>query len=526
MRINIKLTIYVGIIAAIATLILAYTSNNNILKSTQQENDRIIQALVATVYDTAAISAYLNNEALANDVVTGLLKNQRVLCASIITPQMSTAENKSCIGGKSYSEDLFSPFNKAEKIGQITIFKNEALEKQLASEIANNKIQGVIFVVVISILVTLVTTYLLVSHPIEKLAAWLDSVKLDNAQSQRYPHTNRNDEIGKIGFKINQLLNKLDERLNKERALTEQTKKLSDNFTMICNLSKNALIVTDDKLNLLSYNPTFESLWKKYSGHPRIHTNTQWLGFIFENSDTISNTIMDSHILHEPTTLEIESKHKLGQDKDDNQWFELTFAKAENMQGELSVFMIISDVTSKRQQLLKSEFEADHDILTNLKNRRAARRMLSHLLQTPDQSSQVALLVIDLDGFKDINDTYGHDAGDTALIEVAKRLAKITRRADILARWGGDEFIIALNYSEQKEAELIAEKAIQAISQPIYIEDQIQVELGASIGISMSPSHADDFDTLFEKADQAMYQVKKQGKNSFIVFNNSAYEQS
>lgn len=516
MKINVKLTVYVGIIAAIATLILSYTSYDNILESSNQENDRIIESLAATVYDTAAISAYLNNEALANDVVTGLLKNKRVVCAAITTDKMTTSGG-TCKQAHKFTQTLYSPFSQDEKIGQLELAKNQALVQEMAKSIADNKIQGVILVVAISILFTLVTTYLLVSHPIETLASWLDTVKLDTEQTKRYPHTGRRDEIGRIGYKVNQLLNKLDERLNKERALTNQTQKLSENLTMICNLSKNALAVTDVELNLLSFNPEFESVWYKNVAQDSITTNHLWFNLLFENADTIKQQIIESEALKVPTTIEVETKHSPDQKNDENLWFDLTFAKAENMQGELNTFIFISDVTAKRQQLLKSEFEADHDLLTHLKNRRSARRLLNHMMKTPDQSSKTALLLIDLDGFKEVNDTHGHDAGDLTLVEIAKRLSNLTRRSDILARWGGDEFIIALNYSQVSDAEKLAEKVIHAVSVPVNISADTEVYLGASIGIAIYPDSAEDFDTLFEKADNAMYQVKKQGKNSYQV---------
>ncbi|WAJ69717.1 GGDEF domain-containing protein [Catenovulum adriaticum] len=516
MKINVKLTIYVGIIASIATLILSYTSYDNILESSNQDSDRIIQSLAATVYDTAAISAYLNNEALANDVITGLLKNKRVVCAAIITDKMQTTGG-ACQKAHKYTKTLYSPFSQDEKIGQLEIVKNHVLVQNIASSIADNKIQGVIVVVTISILFTLITTYLLVSHPIEKLASWLDTVKLDTEQTMRYPHTGRRDEIGRIGYKINQLLNKLDERLNKERALTNQTQKLSENLTMICNLSKNALVVTDTELNLLSHNPEFESVWSNNVSQENITTNHQWVNLLFENADTIKQKIIQSEQLKTATTIEVETKHSPEQKNSENLWFDLTFAKAENAQGELNTFIFISDVTAKRQQLLQSEFEADHDLLTHLKNRRSARRLLNHMMKTPDHSSKIALLLIDLDGFKEVNDTYGHDAGDVALVEIAKRLSHLTRRSDILARWGGDEFIIALNYSQVDEAKTLANKIIHAVSVPINVSSEDNVNLGASIGIAIYPDSAEDFDELFEKADIAMYQIKKQGKNSYQV---------
>ncbi|MFZ1979940.1 MAG: GGDEF domain-containing protein, partial [Smithella sp.] len=124
-------------------------------------------------------------------------------------------------------------------------------------------------------------------------------------------------------------------------------------------------------------------------------------------------------------------------------------------------------------------------------------------------------MFIDLDGFKDVNDTLGHDAGDYVLKQVAKRLLSCVRETDTVARVGGDEFlIIATEINNPENAAQIAEKVIHLISQPIIFNGR-QAVVSVSIGIALFPDDSIDMDQLIKKADEAMYRVKKAGKNGF-----------
>ena len=126
-----------------------------------------------------------------------------------------------------------------------------------------------------------------------------------------------------------------------------------------------------------------------------------------------------------------------------------------------------------------------------------------------------AVMFIDLDGFKDVNDILGHDTGDYVLQQVAQRMLSCVRETDTVARVGGDEFlIIATEINAPENAAQIAEKVIQIVSQPVIFKEQ-QAVVGASIGIALFPDHGKDMDQLIKLADEAMYKVKNAGKNGF-----------
>ena len=159
---------------------------------------------------------------------------------------------------------------------------------------------------------------------------------------------------------------------------------------------------------------------------------------------------------------------------------------------------------------------ATHDQLTGLPLPSLAADRLQIALHAARRSGKkVALLFIDLDGFKKVNDTLGHDAGDHVLKEVAHRLVKAIRAEDTAARVGGDEFIAVLGgLPDDRVATQIARRAIRAISAPIEYAGQ-QTSVGVSIGMSLFPDHADDAQGLRRAADAAMYRMKRTGKNQF-----------
>ncbi len=161
---------------------------------------------------------------------------------------------------------------------------------------------------------------------------------------------------------------------------------------------------------------------------------------------------------------------------------------------------------------------AGHDSLTELPNRRLFSELLKQELNRAKRNQyMLALLYMDLDAFKLINDQYGHDIGDEVLINVTKRLQTSLRKEDLIARLGGDEFTICYsNIKNIDDVKALCTLLIDKIGQPINIQGKI-CHVGLSIGVSVFPEHGDNCQTLLKIADAAMYQVKNRGKNSFQI---------
>ena len=161
------------------------------------------------------------------------------------------------------------------------------------------------------------------------------------------------------------------------------------------------------------------------------------------------------------------------------------------------------------------------DPLTGLANRRLLIDRLSMaMVHARREQSDMALLYLDLDGFKEINNTLGHAAGDALLKMTAARLAETVREEDTVARLGGDEFVIVLRLSGAAHASQVASKVIEAVSQPYLIEGR-SASITVSVGIGLYPVHGEDADTLLKSADLALYEAKGAGKNVYRISSGS-----
>ena len=184
---------------------------------------------------------------------------------------------------------------------------------------------------------------------------------------------------------------------------------------------------------------------------------------------------------------------------------------------------IYEDVTRERQTAEQLAFLAERDALTGLFNRHRFQFELSRMLgEGRRHQSRCALVFFDLDEFKEINDNFGHRAGDALLIRVAGEVSALVRRNEVFARLGGDEFAILIPHAGEHEAEALAERVIRAVAQIPFQFEGNSLRLTASIGIAYYPEHAADEDELVAKADIAMYQAKQAGKNTWRVYRADA----
>ena len=188
-----------------------------------------------------------------------------------------------------------------------------------------------------------------------------------------------------------------------------------------------------------------------------------------------------------------------------------------NNQAITSVLVSFTDTTEFRQAQRQLRYIATHDTLTSLPNRHHLHERLSLALSNR-KTQQLAVLFLDLDRFKNVNDTGGHSAGDILLCDVANRLGTCIRQTDLLARLGGDEFVIVVeSFSDTSELNQLAERVLSEMREPFLIEGY-EYHLGTSIGISIFPQDASDSATLLRCADSAMYLAKESGRNNYQFF--------
>ncbi|MCA1804111.1 MAG: GGDEF domain-containing protein, partial [Xanthomonadaceae bacterium] len=187
-----------------------------------------------------------------------------------------------------------------------------------------------------------------------------------------------------------------------------------------------------------------------------------------------------------------------------------------------AIVCVSRDITEQALAEEKIWHNAHHDLLTGLPNRRLFLDRLEQEVKHADRSNfPLSVFFMDLDGFKEVNDSLGHEAGDCLLSDVAKRLTDCVRAEDTVARLGGDEFAVILTGAKQrKDVELVAQTIIDALAMPFHIAQQ-PVQISVSIGISFYPKDASSPFALLEAADKAMYKAKKSGSNRMCFFDNS-----
>jgi diguanylate cyclase (GGDEF)-like protein/PAS domain S-box-containing protein len=195
----------------------------------------------------------------------------------------------------------------------------------------------------------------------------------------------------------------------------------------------------------------------------------------------------------------------------------------------ISYMAIRIDITARKQAEAQISYAATHDALTGLVNRAALLERMNEALarMQKQQKGALAIHILDLDGFKHVNDTLGHAAGDNLLRELAGRLKSSLRETDIVARLGGDEFaIIHAEATDQREDAIeLAVRTLELVARPFFLDGQ-EVCIGTSIGIALAPANGTDAADLLKKADLALYRVKSEGRNSFSFFDQDLSEKA
>lgn len=187
---------------------------------------------------------------------------------------------------------------------------------------------------------------------------------------------------------------------------------------------------------------------------------------------------------------------------------------------ERGILLAIEDITERKKMEQELKRMAYHDPLTGIANRMLLLDRLNMALYQADRhQNKVALMMLDLDKFKDINDTLGHYIGDLLLQAVAKKLTGILRKGDTVARFGGDEFVIVLpEQKDHKTALHVVLKIIEGFRKAFVIQKHLLI-VTSSVGLSLYPDHGKDVDTILKTADSAMYQAKQAGRNQYRLYN-------
>ena len=207
------------------------------------------------------------------------------------------------------------------------------------------------------------------------------------------------------------------------------------------------------------------------------------------------------------------------------QWLSISLIRGQDGKVSNHVAML-TDMTARKEAENQLRYLADFDSLTDLPNRRLLRdRTIQAIARTRQTGNRVVLMVIDLDRFKNINDSLGHGSGDAVLKIIARRLVEQARDSDTVSRLGGDEFVILLpDLDEQTDLSSLVSSYLQVIAEPLQVESHTMVTT-ASIGLALYPGDGEDFETLLKNGDTALHHAKSRGRNTFQFFTEAMNQQ-
>lgn len=296
----------------------------------------------------------------------------------------------------------------------------------------------------------------------------------------------------------------------------EATKLREQRLKGILDTVAEGIIAINESAQILAFNPAAERLFG-YLAREVIGKNISML---------MPAEVASVHDGYIQRYLETGEKHVIGMTMEqlglrkDGSTFSVELTVSELREGRAKAFIgAIRDITKRKEYERQIKHLAHHDTLTGLPNRNLFNDRLGRTLARAYRNESIfALMFVDLDKFKPINDTHGHDAGDFVLRGVAERLRASLRASDTIARVGGDEFVVILdNIRDYRAAGDVARKIIDSMIQPFVFEGT-DLQIGASIGIAVYPNDGEDTESLTKAADEAMYAVKQAGRNDFRFY--------
>ncbi|WP_169729909.1 EAL domain-containing protein [Hydrogenovibrio kuenenii] len=293
--------------------------------------------------------------------------------------------------------------------------------------------------------------------------------------------------------------------------------KAQNHLKLISNVfdyAREGITITDSQGNIIDVNKGFSEI-TGYSREEVLGKNPRMLKSNLQPPDFYKDMWTDISSKGY-WTGEMWNRHKNGEVYAEV----ITISAINDDNGQPQNYMgIFTDVTAIKQNQQRLEHIAHYDVLTQLPNRvLLADRLQQAIIHADRNESSLAVLFVDLDGFKEVNDLYGHDVGDQLLMKISEKMQKSLRAEDTLARLGGDEFVALLvDLDSAQASEPVLERVLYSVSEPILIDGAL-IKVSASIGVALYPNDLSDADLLIRHADQAMYQAKQEGKNRFRFF--------
>lgn len=500
----------------VSMVIYVYTE-----KSQWAAAQRTLGQLGVTVLENARIAAYLDNAELAREVTRSLTYNDLVAAAvlhSVTGLEVRYGEPRPQDRDRAVRIPLLAPFLPETWVGTLTLYPHSTrIERQAQTLTGQWALLLGGYSLALAVLVVLAIQWQLVSA-IQKIARELHAIDPSQPGRMRLSAAERHDEIGQLARDINQLLTQIEVHLRQERALRSDFERLERRFRRIFERASIGIVLLDARATVLMANPASTALLGPL---PRGAA----LGPQFEEAAAVTRMVVAT--ANDARTREADLR--LAHPPDEPRWVHALFTRIHidpddaDLDQAALVQVVLTDITARKQYEHQMQMAAERDPLTGALNRRGAQTALDLLWeQARHRGGEIVVILLDLDGFKQVNDQQGHWAGDQVLQGVTERLRAILRAEDVLARLGGDEFLVALTDSDARGAgETVAHKILERLAAPFVLSNGVQTQIGASLGLDWAAPVTEEQETsayLLLHADQAMYAAKNAGKNTFRCY--------
>ncbi|KAB2921283.1 MAG: EAL domain-containing protein [Dechloromonas sp.] len=511
----------VGGIVVISLLVgglIVFVMSDGAARQAEEAAYRHLIELLDTVESTASVACFVGDSELATEVARGLLSSSLVLGVDIATPDGGLAQLKRRLddpgsdrpdAARMVQRELHSPFTPALVVGHIRLTPDPAaIAEQVSAARSQIALQALLMIVTVT-LALILTVWRQVVLPISVMSRRLPRIDPGRGEQLVPPEGCERDEFGSLVSDINALSSRLLGALENERRLNRQHEIDERKYRGIFEQAESGIFIADAAGCMTSYNHALARLL----GLPRPLFDRPMavsLGELAWADDSALPAMLRRCL---EGNLAVAEDLELKQGLMPRRWVNLSLTPI----GDGLLQGILIDVTERRNAELKAQRMAFTDMLTGLPNRLGFEEYWNE--QINDRPAQLfALLVIDLEGFKQLNDALGFPAGDRVLASFAARISSCVKESDWTARIAGDEFAVVLrNIGNQEHLDAICQRILSSLGERFTVSGQ-QTCLGASIGATLYPRDGTKLPTLLRNAELALNEARSQGGRLWRLF--------
>lgn len=499
---------------------VAYTAYATSQRAHQASQARLNE-LLDTVESTLKVACFAKDQTLASDLAQGLLSNPDVLAVTISTGNQLLAQKQrgsapaatDALPAQTLRRVIFSPFDGRKEVGNVLLTSNpQVIEARIGEEVRLAAIQLSWQLAMVAFAVAGIMLLFIV-RPIKAMSDRLHSMDPTTGERLPVPGRHANTEIGQLVHDINHLAERLVRTLAEERNLLRQREIDEKKYHAIFNNAESGIFIVDSTGSLSSWNPAFSRLFEVAAIEDDDEGAWLHLGLLpWENPAQVMGLIQSA--LGQNASVAEDILIRLADDKP--RWLNIVLSPI----GDNLLQGVVHDVTQLKEAEVSARRMVVTDVLTGLANRSGLEERLHAHVQEYiySQVGGFALLLVNLDEFKRVNEGMGLPAGDEILKVTTTRLSSCVKRGDTVARLSADIFGVILHgITEGEVANKIADRVLESIRQTYFV-DGSPINLHASIGITLFPHDGMDVPTLLRQCELAMDSAKSDGGDTCVFF--------